>query len=81
MSKSILVIDTPNCCGECPMSGTGVCGKWNRKDTRSFPKDCPLVPIPEKKATAGKPEEHDRLCMNSGYNSCIDEILKEREES
>lgn len=42
MSKSIFVIDTPACCGECPMSGTGVCRKWSMKEARTFPKDCPL---------------------------------------
>lgn len=48
MSKSILVIDTPPCCGECEMSGTGVCRKWNRKDLRTFPKNCPLKEVPGK---------------------------------
>lgn len=42
MSKSIFVIDTPACCGECPMSGTDVCRKWSMKEARTFPKDCPL---------------------------------------
>ncbi len=81
MSKSICIINTPNCCGECPMSGTDACKKWNKKDAKGFPKDCPLIPIPKKKETSGKPEEHDRLCMNYGYNACIDEILKEREKN
>lgn len=44
MSKSIFIIDTPACCGECPMSGTGVCRKWSMKEARTFPKDCPLKP-------------------------------------
>lgn len=44
MSKSIFIIDTPACCGECPMSGTGVCRKWSLKEARTFPKDCPLKP-------------------------------------
>lgn len=50
MSKSIFVIDTPNCYGVCPMSGTDVCRKWNMKDARTFPKDCPLKEIPDKQA-------------------------------
>lgn len=44
MSKSIFIIDTPACCGECPMSRTGVCRKWSMKEARTFPKDCPLKP-------------------------------------
>lgn len=44
MSKSIFIIDTPVCCGECPMSGTDVCREWNMKEAQAFPKDCPLKP-------------------------------------
>lgn len=73
MSKSILVIDTPPCCGECEMSGTGVCRKWNRKDLRAFPKDCPLKEVPAK-----MPEESRWYSEEyaDGWNACIDEILK-----
>lgn len=49
MSKSIFIIDTPACCGECPMSGTGVCRKWSMKEAHTFPKDCTLVKAPDKK--------------------------------
>lgn len=42
MGKAIIVTDMPDCCGECKMSGTGVCRKWNMKDANTFPKDCPL---------------------------------------
>ena len=73
MSKSILVMDTPNCCGECEMSGTGACRKWNTKDLKTFPKDCPLKMVPQKLA------EEDRWFSKDyaiGFNACIDEILK-----
>ena len=76
MRKSILVIDTPNCCGECEMSGTGVCRKWNMKDLKTFPKDCPLKEVPAKMT------EENRWFSKEyaqGYNACIDEILKERD--
>lgn len=47
MSKSAFIIETPNCCGECPMSATDVCRKWSMKEAKTFPKDCPLQKIPE----------------------------------
>lgn len=73
MGKSILVIDTPNCCGECKMSGTGVCRKWNTKDLRTFPKDCPLKKIPNK---TKHPDSCDNGRYDKGWNDCIDKIFK-----
>lgn len=72
MSKSIFVIDTPGCCGACPMSGTGVCRKWNMKDAHTFPKECPLKEIPQKKPDRAMGEW---LEFNNGYNACIDKIM------
>lgn len=78
MSKSILVMDTPPCCGECKMSGTGVCMKWNRKNLRTFPRDCPLKEVPSK-----MPEESRWYSEEyaEGFNACIDDILKEADNS
>lgn len=79
MDKSIFIMNTPPCCGMCEMSGTSVCRKWNRKDVKTFPKDCPLRKFPKKK-------EYDPAMpvtkqwgyeFTNGYNYCIDEILKE----
>ncbi len=78
MSKSIFIIDTPNCCGECPMSGTGVCRKWSMKDASNFPKNCPLKEIPIRK-DLGELEKYsigEDYIWSEGYNYCIDEILK-----
>lgn len=74
MGKSIFIIDTPACCGECPMSGTGVCRKWNWKDARSFPKDCPLQDAPKKKDKNAYHNEHERGYVD-GWNDCLDQIL------
>ncbi len=52
MGKSAFIMETPACCGECPMSGTSVCRKWSAKKARAFPEDCPLRKEPEK---AGDP--------------------------
>ena len=59
MSKSILVIDTPENCIDCPchfagMSGQVWCGKENKElladDIQTFKPDwCPLKDVPSKK--------------------------------
>lgn len=83
MSKSILVIDTPECCAECPMIRHEIdcitedyCIKNGREIIRlgKKPNWCPLKEIPEK---------YYPVSMNfeCGWNSCIDEILKERDEN
>ena len=43
----------------------------------SKPDWCPLRELPKKKPTIGKESDNDILCMNAGYNACIDELLKE----
>lgn len=84
MSKSILVIDTPKACIDCPChfcidSGIMWCGQEKRKleadDIEIYKPDwCPLKEVQKKEATS--------LMLASrafvgGYNKCIDEILKE----
>lgn len=80
MNKVVFIMENPNCCGECPMSGTGVCRKWNMKDLKTFSKDCPLKEAPKKLS----PEECDKYAghgcfsrndFSDGYNMCIDKIL------
>lgn len=75
MSKSVFIIDTPACCGECPMSGTGVCRKWSMKEVRTFPKECPLVKTPDKKFSIkdGNKFPADYIW---GWNECIDAIFE-----
>ena len=84
MSKSILVIDTPECCGKCPCfleAATGCCGVNGKEiDSHGKPGWCPLLDFPKEKYFAieycvGNKEN----CIESyvdGYNACIDEILK-----
>lgn len=84
MSKSILVIDTPDNCGKCPCFleiATDCCGV-NGKDIDSHGKPdwCPMKDMPKKtivgiEVCIGNKTE----CVKSyvgGYNACIDEILK-----
>ena len=79
--KAILVIEMPSSCSECNFHQYGICHAVRKcitgtpKELKSKPDWCPLKPIPSKKPTIGKESENDILCMNAGYNACIDEIL------
>ena len=70
MGKSVFVMDTPEYCGECKMSGTSVCRKWSFKETKTFPKDCPLTELPEKKLL-----HTQHMDYVEGFNDCLDAIL------
>lgn len=74
MSKSILIIDTPEDCEDCPLSyrhldgdwGTACAYYWRRvyKD-----KECPLKELPELRQEADvMPFEPD---YNIGWNDCL----------
>lgn len=82
MSKSILVIDTPEACIGCPCHFADDvmiwCGKERKEiladDIETFKPDwCPLLDLPEKMVEENRwfSEEYAR-----GFNTCIDEILK-----
>lgn len=85
MSKSVLVIDTPEKCIDCEIGqnysniletcvSCPVAGKWAiDKEAESIPDWCPLKPLPEKSATEN--DMTDYQCgMVDGRNQCIDEI-------
>jgi len=88
MSKSILVIDTPNNCSECPCTDYMFCYTTQKELEIDWeankPSWCPLEPMPDKKhMTVGKGKD----CVSSvgekdgyymlGWNACIDSILGE----
>ena len=76
MSKVAFIMNKPNCCGECPMSGTGVCRNWSMKEAKTFPKECPLLEIPRENE-----KEYITEFGNSyrdGWNDCIRQIEQER---
>ena len=78
--KAILVIDMPENCFKCKLQDWANCRivkGCHTGDTR--PNWCPLKPIPSKRPTIGKESDNDILCMNAGYNACIDEILGDKE--
>ena len=81
MSKSVLVIDTPENCRSCYLQGFMLNLQYCRgklkdiKDTSVKPDWCPLKPLPEK-----FDNEKDRNLgdfeplFKIGWNACIDEI-------
>lgn len=78
MSKAVLVMDMPKDCYECKLQdwlNCRIAKKCNTSNSR--PDWCPLRELPKKKPTIGKESENDILCMNAGYNACIDELLGE----
>lgn len=87
MGKSILVMETPNRCIECPChfaydNGTVWCGKEDKElladDIETFKPDwCPLQDAPEKKGgiRGNLPEYDTDNHYEIGWNACIDQIL------
>lgn len=87
MSRSILVVDTPESCIKCPLikpistftcQGFS-CSRNNKKiDCILHRSDwCPLRDMPER---ASHPDYCDNGRYDKGWNDCIDEILKGRME-
>lgn len=88
MSKSILLIDTPENCGKCPCFlevATDRCGVNGRDiDSHSKPDRCPLKEMP-KKTNAGIEVciGNKTECIKSyvdGYNACINETLQNNQK-
>lgn len=88
MSKSILVVDTPEKCDGCILHGTMIgrqicCAEIKRiKDESKKPDWCPLKKIPTKYAERDYTPIETKQYMEGyedGYNDCIDNILKERD--
>ena len=86
MSKSILVIDTPKCCIDCPchfVEDTVIvwCGIKKKvllaNDIEVFKPDwCPLLDLPKEKDVVFD-DKSIWAERRRGFNSCINEILKE----
>lgn len=83
MSKSILVIDTPENCYDCGIrkgyscGGVSViCGIGKTLPTNLRKPDwCPLRDLPEKKSENKYHNDYERSVID-GFNACIDKILK-----
>lgn len=87
MSKSILILDTPKKCGECP-----ICASWQSSafsireywctasentsvDPDDKPNWCPLKPAPKKQDAWYDDDEGSAWIR--GYNNCVREIMSE----
>lgn len=93
MSKSILAIDTPESCAKCPLFSNVYTDMTCRVNRRTidypFPDNrvsdwCPLKKIPTKYAERDYTPIETKQYMEGyedGYNDCIDNILKERDEN
>lgn len=85
--KSVLVIDTPPHCMDCPIATMikdkardkweaycNPCGKFNEQ-TMEKPEWCPLKPMPQRRLATT--EDITDLYLKEGWNACIDELLGE----
>lgn len=78
MSKSVLVIDTPENCRSCYLRGFTLNLQYCRgklkdiKDTSVKPDWCPLKPLPEKMTGVAQTDHWNSI--KAGWNGCIDEI-------
>lgn len=79
MSKSVLVIDTPENCRSCYLRGFTLNLQYCRgklkdiKDTSVKPDWCPLMDLPEKD-DGDYPSNTFDAGFVEGWNQCIDEI-------
>ena len=91
MSKSVLVINTPECCRKCTFA---LIGEYRRKEfticrvdkapgrqnerPETIPVWCPLMDLPEKDA-GDYPTNTFDAAYAEGWNACIDEIAGEND--
>ena len=85
MAKAVLVMDMPECCADCQIADDDPSGLYcvfaddyydgsdSSEDRASF---CPLRELPEYRRTIGKESEQNRILTNTGWNACLDKILK-----
>lgn len=82
MSKSVLVIETPESCRSCYLRGFTLNLQYCRgklkdiKDVSAKPDWCPLMDLPEKD-NGDYPANTSDAGFAEGWNQCIDEITGE----
>lgn len=83
MSKSVLVIDTPENCHSCHLCGFAIDLQYCKETLKEImntsikPDWCPLKPLPEKKEYIVPIDnvESQKDIIAVGWNACIDEII------
>lgn len=85
MNKAVLVIDMPDCCGDCPICASYAesahsireywCVAYENKDVdpNSKPNWCPLKIAPKIQTGYNYIDEEDAWIK--GYNNCVREII------
>ena len=83
MSKSVLLIDTPEDCIQCPLlTGSDECmmqdddANFNADTLDELIQTCPLKLLPEKKNMTVPVSNYEvqKNLLAEGWNACIDEI-------
>lgn len=75
MSKSVLVIDTPENCGKCKFISEFWCRAMDGRRVPNndvIPNWCPLKPLPEKMTGVAITDHWNSI--KAGWNQCIDAI-------
>ena len=75
MSKSVLVIDTPEKCGKCKFISEFWCRAMNGRRVPNndvIPNWCPLKPLPEKITRVAVTDHWNSI--KAGWNNCINAI-------
>lgn len=86
MKKSVLIIDTPKCCGECDFMHVDNFGWYCEREEKYMEGHivdskkayfCPLRPLPSKKEKEYVTEYGDSY--RDGWNDCIETIKNGRD--
>lgn len=82
MSKSVLVIDTPESCAQCPLlNGSDECvmqdedTNFNADSFDDLMHRCPLKPLPERHI-APKTATGYEIGYEDGWNECLEKIMR-----
>ena len=79
--KSMLIIDTPESCEECPLRSYSNLALWCTplRKTKEDDDVCPLRPMPKKEEVSEDSYVADYVDFDLGWNACLDEITGETE--
>lgn len=84
--KSVLVIDMPKNCCECPVEQRMIFGSMcaiteATVESLGRPRSCPLKPLPEKRDLGYGKEGTEWYAYSEGWNACIERIVGDEDEA